>query len=60
MLIAVSRRCENEAIRESYRTLQTNSCAKPAPVFSFVEVLEEEASLPGNIDLAGLLDRAGR
>ena len=58
MLIAVARRYENEAIRESFRTLQANSFAKPAPVFSFVEVVGEEAVPPEHIDLAGLLDRA--
>jgi Family of unknown function (DUF6505) len=58
MLIAVSRRYENEAIRESFRTLQANSYAKPAPVFSFVEVVGEEAVPPEQIDLVGLLDRA--
>jgi hypothetical protein len=60
MLVAVSRRYENEAIRESFRTLQANSSAKPAPVFSFVEVADEEAAPPGHIDLAGLVDRARR
>ena len=58
MLVAVSRRYENEAIRESFRTLQANSHAKPAPVFSFVEVVGEDAAAPEHIDLAGLLDRA--
>jgi hypothetical protein len=58
MLIAVSRRYENEAIRESFRTLQANSHAKSAPVFSFVEIVGEEAAPPEHIDLAGLLDRA--
>ena len=58
MLIAVSRRHENEAIRESFRTLQANSRAKPAPVFSFVEVLGEEETSPERIDLVGLVDRA--
>jgi hypothetical protein len=60
MLIAVSRRYENEAIRESFRTLQANSHAKPAPVFSFVEVVGEEAAPPERIELMGLLDRARR
>jgi len=60
MLVAVSRRCENEAIRESFRTLQANSCAKPAPVFSFVEVADEEAAPPEHIDLVTLVDRARR
>ena len=58
MLVAVSRRYENEAIRESFRTLQSNSYAKPAPVFSFVEVVGEDAVPPEHIDLVGLLDRA--
>jgi Family of unknown function (DUF6505) len=58
MLVAVSRRYDNEAIRESFRTLQTNSCAKPAPVFSFVEVIGEEAAPPEHIDLVELVDRA--
>jgi hypothetical protein len=58
MLIAVSRRYENETIRESFRTLQANSCAKPAPVFKFVEVADEEAAPPEHIDLMGLRDRA--
>jgi hypothetical protein len=60
MLIAVSRRYENEAIRESFRTLQANSHAKPAPVFSFVEVVGEEAAAAEHIDLVGLVDRARR
>jgi hypothetical protein len=60
MLVAVSRRYENEVIRESYRTLQANSNSKPAPVFSFVEVIDEEAAPPEQIDLMGLVDRARR
>jgi hypothetical protein len=60
MLIAVSRRYENEAIRESFRTLQANSHAKPAPVFSFVEVVGEQAAAAEHIDLVELVDRARR
>jgi hypothetical protein len=60
MLVAVSRRFENEAIRESFRTLQANAHAKPAPVFSFVEVVGEEAASLEHIDLVGLVDRARR
>ena len=52
MLIAVSRRYENEAIRESFRTLQSNALSKPAPVFSFVEVADEEEAPVGRIDFA--------
>jgi Family of unknown function (DUF6505) len=58
MLVAVSRRRENEAIRESFRTLQANGRSKPAPVFSFVEVADEETSPSGHVDLAGLVERA--
>lgn len=60
MLVAVSRRCESEAIRESFRTLQANSYAKRAPVFSFVEVVGEEDIPPERVDLVELLDRARR
>jgi len=52
MLIAVSRRYENEAIRESFRTLQTNALSKPAPVFSFIEVADEEEAPVQRIDFA--------
>jgi Family of unknown function (DUF6505) len=52
MLIAVSRRYENEAIRESFRTLQANALSKPAPVFSFVEVADEEEAPAERIDFA--------
>src|ERR1700732_4473511 len=52
MLIAVSRRYENEATRESFRTLQANALPNPAPVFSFVEVADEEAAPAEPIDLA--------
>jgi hypothetical protein len=58
MLVAVSRRYENEAIRESFRTLQANGRATPAPVFSFVEVADDEPAPAEQIDLVGLVDRA--
>jgi Family of unknown function (DUF6505) len=57
MLVAVSRRYEDGAIRESFRTLQANPYTKEAPVFSFVEVAEEP-ELPEHIGLVGLVDRA--
>jgi Family of unknown function (DUF6505) len=60
MLVAVSRRFENEVIRESFRTLQANSNAKPAPVFSFVEIVGEETAPPEHTDLVELVDRARR
>jgi hypothetical protein len=52
MLIAVSRRYENEATRESFRTLQANSQPKPSPVFSFVEVADEAEAPAAQIDFA--------
>jgi hypothetical protein len=52
MLIAVSRRYENEATRESFRTLQANALSKPSPVFSFVEVPDEEQAPAAPIDFA--------
>jgi hypothetical protein len=57
MLVAVSRRYEDGAIRESFRTLQANPYTKEAPVFSFVEVAEEP-ELPEHTGLVGLVDRA--
>jgi hypothetical protein len=57
MLVAVSRRYEDEAIRESFRTLQSNGRAKTAPVFSFVQVADEEAAPPEPMGLVGLVDR---
>jgi hypothetical protein len=55
MLIAVSRRYENEAIRESFRTLQANVHSKPAPVFSFVEVADEEEAPAERINFAAFV-----
>lgn len=54
MLIAVSRRYENEATRESFRTLQANAMPKAAPVFSFVEVEDEDETPAEHIDLAAI------
>jgi len=48
VLIAVSRRLRKRAIRESFRTLQSTRLSKPAPVFSFVEVADEEEAPGGN------------
>jgi len=57
MLIAVSRRYENEAIRESFRTLQANPSGK-SPVFSFIEIVDEEPAPTENSTLPELVDRA--
>jgi hypothetical protein len=52
MLVAVSRRHENNVTHEAFRTLQTNGRPKPAPVFSFVNVPDEEEASPERIDLS--------
>jgi hypothetical protein len=57
MLIAVSRRYENEAIRESFRTLQANPSGK-GPVFSFIEIIEEEPAPMEHSSLPELVNRA--
>jgi hypothetical protein len=57
MLIAVSRRYENETIRESFRTLRANSSGK-SPVFSFIEILDEEPAPTERSSLPELVDRA--
>jgi hypothetical protein len=57
MLIAVSRRYENDTIRESFRTLQANPSGK-APVFSFIEVIDDEPGPTERGSLPELVDRA--
>jgi hypothetical protein len=57
MLIAVSRRHENETIRESFRTLQANPSGK-SPVFSFIELIDEEPAPTDHSGLPKLVDRA--
>jgi Family of unknown function (DUF6505) len=57
MLIAVSRRYENETIRESFRTLQANPSGK-SPVFSFIELIDEEPAPTESSSLPELVDRA--
>jgi Family of unknown function (DUF6505) len=59
MLIAVSRRYENETIRESFRTLQANPSGK-SPVFSFIEVIDEGPAPTEHSSLSELVDRARR
>ena len=55
-LIAVSRRYENETIRESFRTLQANPSGK-SPVFSFIEIIDEEPAPTEHSSLPELVDR---
>jgi Family of unknown function (DUF6505) len=57
MLIAVSRRYETETIRESFRTLQANPSGK-SPVFSFIELIDDEPALMEHSSLPELVDRA--
>jgi hypothetical protein len=57
MLIAVSRRYENETIRESFRTLQANPSGK-SPVFSFIEIIDEEPAPMEHSGLPELVDPA--
>lgn len=59
MLIAVSRRYEHETIRETFRTLQANPSGK-SPVFSFVEIIDEEPAPMEHGGLPELVDRARR
>jgi Family of unknown function (DUF6505) len=54
MLVAVSRRYENDMTHEAFRTLQTNGRPKPAPVFTFVNVVDEEEAPAERIDLTAL------
>jgi hypothetical protein len=57
MPIAVSRRYETETIRESFRTLQANPSGK-SPVFSFIELIDDEPALMEHSSLPELVDRA--
>lgn len=55
-IIAVHRRYEDGGVRESFRTLRPRDGAKPARVFSFLEVEGEDE--PGEqIDIAALAER---
>jgi hypothetical protein len=60
MLVAVSRRCENNVTHEAFRTLQTNGRPTPAPVFSFLNVPDEEQTSTEQIDLTALANREHR
>ena len=55
-IIAVHRTYEDGAVRESFRTLRPRDGAKPARVFSFLEV-EGEDEPSEQIDLAALAER---
>lgn len=55
-IIAVHRTYEDGAVRESFRTLRPRDGAKPARVFSFLEV-EGEDEPSEQIDIAALAER---
>jgi hypothetical protein len=55
-IVAVHRTYEAGAVRESFRSLRPRDGAKPARVFSFLEVEGEEAPSE-QIDLAALAER---
>jgi len=55
-IIAVHRRYEDGGVRESFRTLRPRDGAKPARVFSFLEV-EGEDEPSEQIDIAALAER---
>jgi hypothetical protein len=60
MLVAVARRCEKDGTHEAFRTLQSSSRWKQAPVFSFVDV-PDEADVPSAlIDFAALANSERR
>jgi Family of unknown function (DUF6505) len=54
MLVAVSRRYENDVTHEAFRTLRSNGRLKPAPVFTFLQVADEAEVPAEQIDLAAL------
>jgi hypothetical protein len=55
MLVALSRRYENDVTHEAFRTLQANGRPKPAPVFTFVNVADDEEAPAERIDLTALV-----
>jgi hypothetical protein len=56
-LVAVHRRVEDGAVRESFRTLRARNGAKPARAFSFLDVEGEDEATGDQVDL---IDMAGR
>jgi Family of unknown function (DUF6505) len=53
-LVAVTRRIENGAIREEFRTLRPREGTGHSRAFEFLEVVGEEAAPDEHLDLAGL------
>jgi hypothetical protein len=54
VLIAVTRRLEDGAIREEFRTLRLREAMGHARAFEFLEVVGEDAAPEENLDLAAL------
>jgi Family of unknown function (DUF6505) len=54
MLVAVSRRHENDVTHEAFRTLRSNGRTRPAPVFTFLQVADEAEVPTEQIDLTAL------
>jgi hypothetical protein len=54
VLVAVTRRFENGAIREAFRTLRPREAIGPTRAFEFLEVVGEDAAPEEHLDLAGL------
>ena len=60
ILVAVTRRLENSAIREAFRTLRPREGAGHTRAFEFLEVIGENAAPIEHLDLAGLEKGAHR
>jgi hypothetical protein len=54
VLVAVTRRLENGAIRETFRTLRPREGIGHTPAFQFLEVVGEDATPGEHLDLTGL------
>jgi hypothetical protein len=54
VLVAVTRRLENGAIRETFRTLHPREGTGHTRAFEFLEVIGEDAAADEHLDLAGL------
>jgi len=60
ILVAVTRRLENGAIRETFRTLRPREGAGHTRAFEFLEVVGEDTVTDEQLDLAGLAKVAHR
>ena len=60
VLVAVSRRLENGAIRETFRTLRRREGTGHTRAFEFLEVVGEDAAADEHLDLAGLVKGSHR